>query len=103
MNLPLDIDRDALAAFCEKWGIAKLDLFGSVLREDFGPDSDVDILVRFHPGVVHSLFEWVDMREELVALFGREVDLVNREVIERSRNPYRKRGILEGARVLYAA
>lgn len=103
MDLPIDIDRKALGAFCEKWDISELELFGSVLREDFGPDSDVDVLVRFHPGIVHSLFAWTRMRRELMAIFGRSVDLVSRDVIERSRNPYRKRAILENARVLYAA
>lgn len=103
MDLPIDIDRAALAALCEKYGIEQLELFGSVLREDFGPDSDVDVLVRFREGESPGLDEYLDIQEGLEALFGRAVDVLNRRVIEGSKNPYRKRSILESARVLYAA
>ena len=103
MNLPIDIDRNVLAALCEKYGIEQLELFGSVLREDFGPDSDVDVLVRFREGEIPGLDEYLDLQDDLVELFGRPVDILNRRVIEASKNPYRKRSILESARVLYAA
>ncbi|MCB0221595.1 MAG: nucleotidyltransferase domain-containing protein [Chrysiogenetes bacterium] len=103
MDLPIDIDRAALAALCEKYGIEQLELFGSVLREDFGPDSDVDVLVRFREGESPGLDEYLDIQEGLEALFGRAVDVLNRRVIEGSKNPYRKRSILESARVLFAA
>ena len=83
-----DIDRTKLEAFCRKWQVQELSLFGSVLRDDFGPDSDVDVLVSFHPDAPWSLWDLVDMREELMAITGRKVDLVEKEAL---RNPCRKR------------
>ena len=73
----LIIPKDRIADFCRRYQIRKLSLFGSVLREDFGPDSDVDVLVEFEPG--HTVgFEIIDMEEELSELFGgRKVDLIN--------------------------
>jgi hypothetical protein len=97
------IDRQYLAAFCRRWKIAELSLFGSVLRDDFTTDSDVDVLVTFLPEARHSLFDMVRMQEELRAIFGRKVDLVSRRGLEASRNPLRKRGILESAEVVYGA
>ena len=77
-----------------------MSLFGSVVREDFRPDSDVDVLVSFAVGAGWSLFDLVTMREELVALLGRPVDLVEEAGL---RNPYRRSAILKSKRVLYAA
>jgi predicted nucleotidyltransferase len=99
----LPIDGDRIKAFCRKWGIAELALFGSVLRDDFGPDSDVDVLVRYTPDAEPSLFNHVEKEEELAEIFGRPVDLLSRKAIERSRNPFRRRSILESARVIYEA
>ena len=92
-----------LAAFCERWLISELALFGSVLRDDFGPESDVDVLVSFLPAAEHGLLDMVRMEEELSQLLGRKVDLVNRRGIERSRNYIRRRAILDSAEVIYAA
>jgi len=92
-----------LAAFCERWQISELALFGSVLRDDFGPESDVDVLVSFLLAAEHGLFELVDMEEELGQLLGRKVDLVDRRAVERSRNYIRRRAILDSAEVIYAA
>ncbi len=69
----LTIDQAALATFCKKHKIAKLSLFGSVLRDDFGPDSDVDVLVEFEPGADRSLFTIVNMRDELAEMFDRPI------------------------------
>ncbi len=99
----LSIDEEALRAFCEKWQIAELALFGSVLRDDFGPDSDVDVLVTFLPGE-HWRFEDIwDMKEQLRTLFGREVDLAQRHVVERDANVRRRQRILNDIKTLYAA
>lgn len=91
---------EQIAAFCRKWKIAEFSLFGSVLREDFGPESDVDVLVNFAPDAAWSLFDWVDMVEELKTLFGRDVDLVDKSGL---RNPYRRHAILNSRQVIYAA
>ena len=96
----IPIDRGKIAGFCSRWKILEFSLFGSVLREDFGPDSDVDVLVTFHPDARWSLFDFVDMQEELKALFGRDVDLVETEGL---RNPFRRRSILRSREVIHAA
>ena len=92
-------DRE-LRRFCRRWKVAELALFGSVLRDDFGPDSDVDVLIEFAKDADWSLFEWVDMIEELKGIFGREVDLVSKRGL---RNPFRRRAILTTREVVYAA
>ena len=97
------IPSDRISAFCERWGIAELALFGSVVRDDFGPDSDVDVLVSFNPVARHTLLDMVRMEDELSGLFGRNVDLVTRAAVEGSRNHIRRRAILESAQVVYAA
>ncbi|MBM3190243.1 MAG: nucleotidyltransferase family protein [Chloroflexi bacterium] len=97
----MHIERERLEGFCRRWEIAELALFGSALREDFGPDSDVDVLVRFLPEAQHSLFDMVRMQEELEGVFGRKVDLVSRRGIESSRNYLRRRAILDSAEVVY--
>jgi hypothetical protein len=96
----IDISSDRIAEFCRKWRIAEFSLFGSILREDFGPDSDVDVLVSFQPQAEWDLFDLVDMRDELMAMFGRDVDLVEKEGL---RNPFRRRNILSTREVIYAA
>lgn len=99
----IDIPEDKIADFCRRWKINELALFGSVLREDFRPDSDVDILVTFAPDAAWSLFDHVDMEDELEHILGRAVDMVSRRGIERSRNPFRRNAILASARVVHAA
>ncbi len=103
MSPRISLDIVGITRFCRKWKIAELALFGSVLRDDFGPESDVDVLVAFLPDAHVSLFELVDMEEELTAIVGRKVDIVCREGIERSANFIRKKAILGSAEVLYAA
>jgi len=97
MNLAIQIDREKIAAFCRKWRITEFSLFGSVLRDDFGPDSDVDVMVSFTPEAGWSLLDLARMEQELETLFDRPVDLVERSGIERSRNPFRKRSVLASA------
>jgi predicted nucleotidyltransferase len=73
----IKIPHDELAALCRRWKIRRLSLFGSVLRDDFGPESDVDVLLEFEPDGVPTLFTFEDLREELSQLFGgRRVDMV---------------------------
>ena len=96
----IDIPKDRIAQFCLKWKVVRLSLFGSVLREDFGPDSDVDVLILLENDAPWDLFDWVDMIEELKSLFRREVDLVEETAIS---NPFRRREILNTRQVIYAA
>lgn len=103
MNTFLEGRRNAIAGFCHKWKIAELAVFGSVLRSDFGPESDVDVLVRFDPAARHGLSEWMEMERELEEILGRDVDLISRRSIEESRNYIRRKAILESVQVLYAA
>jgi len=92
-----------MGEFCQKWKIAELALFGSALRPDFGPASDVDVLVTFAPDSHPTLFDLVQMEEDLKRIFAREVDLVSRRGLENSRNYIRRKAILDSARVFYAA
>ncbi len=102
-QLKIDIPRDRIEAFCRRWKIVEFSLFGSVLRDDYGPDSDVDVLVSFAPEARWTLFDLVHMEDELAQIFRRNVDLVLKSGIERSENWIRKRAILESAQVVYAA
>jgi predicted nucleotidyltransferase len=103
MILRMDLDQSALEAFCRRWKITELALFGSILREDFGPDSDVDVLVTFAEEAGWSLFDRVEMRDELAELLGRRVDLVSRRAVEDSHNWIRREAILGSAETFYAA
>ncbi len=103
MNPKLSIPHERLASFCKKWHVVECALFGSVLREDFRPDSDVDILVEFEPESTHSFFDLMQMEDELRAMFGREVDLVEKRAVEQSQNYIRRRHILTHAEPLRIA
>lgn len=100
--MAIDIDPARLEAFCRRWQVATLEVFGSALRDDFGPDSDLDFLVTFKQGAVPGL-GFVHMEKELAALVGRDVDLVTRRSIERSQNWIRRNNILSTARPIYIA
>jgi hypothetical protein len=89
-----------IAAFCARWRIRELSLFGSVLRHDFRPDSDVDVVMSFDGGAAWSLFDLVTMQQELATILGRPVDLVEEDAL---RNPYRRAAILSSKQVVYAA
>ncbi|MCZ7627380.1 MAG: DNA polymerase subunit beta [Candidatus Methylomirabilota bacterium] len=98
MNLKIPIDRDKIAEFCRRWKITELSLFGSVLRDDFRPDSDVDVLVTFAEDAQWSLFDLVDIQEELGQILGRKVDLTEKRGL---RNPFRRYEILRTKEVVY--
>ena len=85
--------------FSRRWKITEFSLFGSVLREDFGPGSDVDVLVSFEENATWSLFDLVEVKAELGEIFGREVDLVEKGSL---RNPFRRHAIMSGREVIYA-
>jgi uncharacterized protein len=95
----LQVSEKAIVAFCQKWNIAEFSLFGSVLRDDFRADSDIDVLIVFAPHQKWSLFDVMDMRRELEERFGRKVDLVQKSGLV---NPYRRANILGTHRVIYA-
>lgn len=99
----IKLDHEKIAAFCRKWRIVELSLFGSVLRDDFRADSDVDVLVKFAPNRLVGLEEFLGMQDELQAMLGRNVDLITRRSVEHSRNYLRKAEILESAQVVYEA
>ena len=99
----IEISTDKIADFCQRWKIREFALFGSVLRDDFRADSDVDILVTFASDAHRTLFDLADMQDELEAMFGRKVDLLSRRGIEKSRNYLRRQAILNSAQVIYAA
>ena len=103
MNPKIPISKDEIAAFCKRWQVTELALFGSVLRDDFGPESDVDVLVRFEEEARHTLFDLSRMEEELTTIFGRKVDLVSWRDVEQSRNYIRRKVVLQSAETIYAA
>lgn len=103
MTALLDAKRESIEAFCRKWSIRELALFGSALRDDFRQDSDVDFLVSFSPNAAWGLLDHLVMERELAEIVGRPVDLISRKAVERSHNWIRRRAILESAQVLYAA
>jgi uncharacterized protein len=102
-HIAIDYDKEKLRDFCRKWRITEFSLFGSVVREDFGPESDVDVLVTFSADTRWTLFDMTDMNEELQSLFGRPVDLLTRRAVEGSLNPIRKTSILSSAVMLDVA
>ena len=98
----IDLPQTEIAQFCQRWQITEFALFGSVLRHDFQPDSDIDVLVTFDSEAQWSLFDHVEMQDELRAILGRPVDLLTRKSIERSQNYLRRQAILDSAEVVYA-
>lgn len=99
MSLPnVEIPAANVESFCHKWRVRELSLFGSVLRDDFGPESDVDVLVSFADDAPWSLWDLTTMSDELAALVGRPVDLVEKEGL---RNPFRRHTILGTRKVIY--
>jgi uncharacterized protein len=99
----VNLERPELAAFCRRWKVRALAVFGSALREDFRPDSDVDLLVTFEPDANWGLLEQTTMESELAALLGRKVDLVSRRAVERSTNWIRRKAILDSAETVHVA
>jgi predicted nucleotidyltransferase len=103
MKLQIEIDNQRIAEFCRRWRIREMALFGSVLREDFRPDSDVDVLVTFEPDAGITFDNRVEMQEEIEEIFRRKVDLVERKLVERSENYIRRRHILQSLEPVYVA
>ena len=97
------IPYEAIAAFCRRWQIIEFSLFGSVLRDDFRPDSDIDVLVTFAPDSRWGLFDLVRMEDELKDIFGRDVDLIEKTAVEQSENYIRRRQILSSYEPVYVA
>ena len=97
----IDISQEQIADFCQRWQISELALFGSVLRDDFGPGSDLDILVTFAPGAKWGLLDHVKMEQELAGLLHCKVDLLTKRAVERSPNQLLRREILGTAEVIY--
>jgi predicted nucleotidyltransferase len=94
---------EKIVEFCRKWQVSEFALFGSILRQDFRPDSDVDVLITFAPEAKRGLTETIQMRDELQVIFDRKVDLLVKSAIERSQNWLRRRNILETAQTIYVA
>ena len=98
INQRIPATSQQIAEFCDRWQITEFALFGSVLRDDFRPDSDIDVLVTFSSESRWSLFDWVDMKDELESLFQRQVDITDKEGLK---NPYRRQEILHTQQVVY--
>lgn len=98
----IKLPMENIAEFCHKWQVTEFALFGSVLREDFRPNSDIDVMVQFHPNAHPTFLTLEQMEEELKTIFRRDVDLITRQGIESSRNYLRRHEILSSAQVIYA-
>ncbi len=98
MELPLE----KIVDFCHKWQVTEFALFGSILRDDFRPDSDIDVLISLSPSFKRGLTETLQMRDELQVIFQRNVDLIIKSAIERSENWLRRKSILQSAQIIYA-
>ena len=100
MNPKLSLPKEKIEEFCLRWKIVEFSLFGSVLRDDFNPDSDVDILVSLSEDSDLDLYDWITMIDELKYIFKREVDLVEKSTL---RNPFRRKAILTNREIVYAS
>lgn len=99
--IEISANKDRIVDFCRRYGVEELSLFGSILRDDFSPQSDVDVLISLRAGEMMTPEKYLDMRDELSAIFdGREVDLVQKRLLK---NPFRRHEILMTREVLYAA
>jgi len=95
MSTPrIEVPQEAINAFCRKWKVTEFAFFGSVVRDDFGPESDIDVLVSFDPAVRYGLFDLVHMEDDLRGIFGRDVDLVTRKSVERTTSEWRRNAVL---------
>jgi uncharacterized protein len=102
MNPASALPMEKIAEFCDRWQVSEFALFGSVLRDDFGPESDIDVMVQFHSSA-HPTFATLDQMEtELKTIFNRDIDMITRAGIETSRNYLRRNEILSSAQVIYA-
>jgi predicted nucleotidyltransferase len=98
----IELPIEKIAEFCDRWQVTEFALFGSVLRDDFRPDSDIDVMVQFH-SEAHPTFRTLDQMEaDLKTIFHRDIDLITRQGILTSRNYLRRHEILSSAQVIYA-
>jgi predicted nucleotidyltransferase len=102
-RVQIELPREKIADFCRKWQVRELSVFGSVLTEQFGPDSDIDVLVDFQPTASHGLCDLVSMQDELQEILGRKVDLLTRRAVEDSRNYIRRKAILSSLEVVHVS
>jgi predicted nucleotidyltransferase len=102
-QIAIELPMEKITEFCHKWQIKELSLFGSVLRDDFRPDSDIDVLLTFAPNTKRGLTETLQMRDELQGIFDRKVDLIIKAAIQKSDNWLRRKNILESAQIIYAS
>ncbi len=103
MSVHIDISNDKIVEFCQRNHICSFAFFGSVLREDFNADSDIDVLVEFEDGHCPTLMELVSIENELTKVFGRKADMVDRRSVEQSKNYIRRRHVLESLEAVYVA
>lgn len=98
----IPIPMPEIERFCAKWRVTRFELFGSAVRDDFTPDSDIDVMVTFEPDAPWSLWDIVEAKFELQEILGRKVDLLERPAVEKHRNPFLKRSILESPVTVYS-
>jgi predicted nucleotidyltransferase len=101
--MSLGIETEKIMDFCRRWKISSLSIFGSALRGELRPDSDIDLLVTFRSDADWTMFDHFTMEDELSRLLGREVDLISIKALEENPNPIYRREILDSARQIYAA
>ena len=99
MPLHIAIDRERIKTFCRKWKVRELSIFGSALRDDFGPGSDIDVLVAYDEEAAWDVWDHLHAEEELKEVLGRDVDLVAKTAL---RNPFRREHILLNREIIYA-
>ena len=99
----LNLPKEQIVDFCRRWQITELAVFGSVLRDDFDPESDLDVLVTFASGADWSLLDHLRMEQELSELLGRKIDLLSKRAVEQSLNWIRRQEILSTAEVIYVS
>ena len=100
-QLAIALPMKAIQSFCQRWQIAQLSVFGSILRDDFNAQIDVDFLYALKPNTRWRLSDLIDAEEELEKMLSRKVDLVGKTTIEQSHNWLRKQNILSSAKVIY--
>jgi predicted nucleotidyltransferase len=103
MEPKIPLNHEKITRFCRKWSVVEFSLFGSVLTEEFRADSDVDVMVAFAEDAKWTIIDLAKMERELSSLFGREVDLLTRPGVEMMENYIRRKSILRGSKVVYAA
>ena len=99
----MEIPQKAIAGFCQRWKVLEFSFFGSILREDFHPESDIDVLVSFSPDADRTFEDHMAMKEELESILGHKVDLVEKRLVEKSQNYIRRKHILSHAEPVYVA